>query len=116
VITGRWNQGVGTPIVTFDLVVESSRFELTFHLMVGRSVRDRTRVSVGSQSGTNATISPWAGPLGYGSAQSTYVRYRGTLPRPWMSTMPEEPGAYEFRYVLPGEINLDADSCSERET
>jgi len=41
----RW-QGVGTPVLTFDLIREASRFELTFHLMVGRSVSDCTRVSI----------------------------------------------------------------------
>jgi len=61
-------------------------------------------------------MSPWAGALRYSLAQSPYVRCRGTLPRPWMSFPLEEPDAAEFRYVAPGEINLDADPGSERET
>ncbi len=115
-MTDRWNQGIGTQVVTFDLVGAASRFELTYHLTVSRRMSDRTRVSIGSQSGSNVTMLSWAGALRYASAQSTYVRYRGTLPRPWMSCMPEEPEAHEFRYVLPGEIDLEADPGSERET
>jgi len=81
-----------------------------------QTTTDRTRVCIRPQSGTNASMSSWAGALGYSSAQSTYVRYRGILPRPWMSCMSEEPEAYEFRYVLLGDMNLDADSGSEKET